>query len=84
MLSSGMLKIVIVVEHMADIALQNAQNYVQQMNQHPVNKACLMLCLTPDGSVCYVKVHLHLNPVIALSHKRTSDVMEKMLLIWEE
>jgi hypothetical protein len=48
MLSSGMLKLVIVAAHMADIDLQIAQNYVQQMNQHPVNKACLMLCLTLD------------------------------------
>jgi hypothetical protein len=84
MLSSGMLKLVIVVEHMADTDLQNAHNYVQQLNQHPVKKACLMLCLTPDGWVCYVKVHLRFNPIIALSHKKTYDVMEKMLLIWEE
>jgi hypothetical protein len=84
MLSSRMLKLVIVVAHMADIDLQNAQNYVQQMTQHSVKKVCLMLCLTPDGWVCYMKVHLSFNPVIALSHKKTSDVMGKMLLIWEE
>jgi len=61
MLSSRMLKLVIVVAPMADIDLQNAQNYVQQLNQHPVKKACLMLCLTLDGLVCYMKVHLRLN-----------------------
>jgi len=73
MLSSRMLKLVTVVAHMADIDLQNAQNYVQQMTQSPVKKACLMLCLTLDGWVCYMKVHLRFNPVIALSHKKTPD-----------
>ena len=72
-LSSRMLELVIVVARMANIDLQNAPNYVQQMNQHPVKKACLMLCLTLDGCVCYMKVHLCFNPVIALSHKKTSD-----------
>jgi len=73
MLSSRMLELVIVMARMADIDLQNAPNYVQQMNQHPVKKPCLMLCLTLDGWVCYMKVHLCFNPVIALSHKKTSD-----------
>ena len=41
-----------------------------------------MLCLTLDGWVCYTKVHLRVNPVIALSHKKSSDVMEKLLLMW--
>jgi len=52
MLSSRMLELVTVVAPMADIDLQNAPNYVQQMNQHSVKKACLMLCLTLDGWVC--------------------------------
>jgi hypothetical protein len=84
MLSSRMLKLVIAVAHMAYINLQIAQNCVQKLNQHPVKKACLTLCLTLDGRVCYTEVHLRFNPFIALSHKKTSGVMEKMLLIWEE
>jgi hypothetical protein len=75
MLSSRMLKLVIVVAHMADIDLQSAQNYVQQLNQHPVKKVCLMLCLTLDGWVCYMKVHLRFNPVIALTHKKTYGII---------
>jgi hypothetical protein len=84
MLSSRMRKLVIVVAHMANMDLQTARNYVTKLNQHTVKKACLMLCLTLDRSVCYKKVHLHVNPIIALSHKKAFDVMERMLFIWEE
>jgi hypothetical protein len=84
MLSSRMHKLVIVVAHMADTDLQNAQNYVKQLTQHPVKKVCLTLCLTLDGWVCYAKVCLLVNPAIAMSYKNACEILQKMLVIREE
>ena len=47
-------KLVIVMAHMADTDLQNAQIYVKQLNQHPAKEAYPMLCSTLDGWVCYL------------------------------